>query len=155
VVRDCSQALASPSVLCMVRWRLNKITADQVGAGTTLAASLEAGLIEMIRPPWNKMGGRGMMKRWQRVSMDASAEDGITIIRITRGRKGDAMATVESLEWFEPDGHQYTGYAAAQETGRRPAVEVLADFKKVRAVVALESDDIWDPAWGDLLPIGR
>ena len=96
-----------------------------------------------------------MMKRGQRVSMDASAEDGITIIRITRGRKGDAMATVESLEWFEPDGHKYTGYAAAQETGRRPAVEVLADFKKVRAVVALESDDIWDPAWGDLLPIGR
>lgn len=96
-----------------------------------------------------------MVKRWQRVSMDASAEDGITIIRITRGRKGDAMAAVESLEWFEPDGHKYTGYAAAQETGRRPAVEVLADFKKVRAAVALESDDLWDPAWGDLLPIGR
>ncbi|MER8428411.1 hypothetical protein [Mesorhizobium sp. M1403] len=94
-----------------------------------------------------------MMQRGQRVSMDASAEDGITIIRITRGRKGDAMATVESLEWFEPDGHKYT-YAAAQETGRGPAVEVLADFK-VRAVVALESDNIWDPAWGDLLPIGR
>lgn len=72
MVRDCSQALASPSVLCMVRWRLNEITAEQVGAGTTLtspfrrrwggtgsrstAAGLEAGLIEMIRPPWNKMG---------------------------------------------------------------------------------------------------
>ncbi|MER9064369.1 hypothetical protein [Mesorhizobium sp. M0698] len=70
-----------------------------------------------------------MMQRGQRVSMDASAEDGITIIRITRGRKGDAMATVESLEWFEPDGHKYT-YAAAQETGRGPAVEVLADFKR-------------------------
>ncbi|RUV40040.1 hypothetical protein EOD29_30085 [Mesorhizobium sp. M1A.T.Ca.IN.004.03.1.1] len=69
-----------------------------------------------------------MMKRWQRVSMDASA--GITIIRIARGRKGDAMATVESLEWFEPDGHRYTGYAAAQGTGRRRSVEVLADFKK-------------------------
>lgn len=112
MVRDCSQALASPSVLCMVRWRLNEITAEQVGAGTTLEVyiavppalgwnglpdngrRLEAGLIEMIRPPWNKMGGRGMMKRWQRVSMDASAEDGITMIRITRGRKGDAM-----LKW--------------------------------------------------------
>lgn len=85
---------------------------------------------------------------------DASAEDGITIIRITRSRKGDAMATLESLKWFEPDSHKYTRYAAAQETGRRPAVEVLADLKRVRAVVALESDDIWDPARGDLLPVG-
>lgn len=114
MVRDCSQALASLSVLCMVSW-LNEITAEQVGAGTTsrftspfrrrwggtasrpTAAGPEAGLIEMIRPPWNKMGVE-QMKRWQRVSMGASAEDGITIIRITRGRKGDAMATVESLE---------------------------------------------------------
>jgi hypothetical protein len=58
----------------MVSWRRNEITAEQVGAGTTLevyiavppalgwngvrstVAGLEAGLIEMIRPPWNKMG---------------------------------------------------------------------------------------------------
>lgn len=72
MVRDCSQALASLSVLCRVSWRLNEITTEQVGLGTTLevyiavppalgwnglpANGLEAGLIEMILPPWNKMG---------------------------------------------------------------------------------------------------
>ncbi len=74
--------------------------------------------------------GVEQMKRWQRVSIDASGEDGITIIRITRGRKGDAMATLESLKWFELDSHKYTGYAPAQETGRRPAVEVLDELKR-------------------------
>ncbi|GLS35088.1 hypothetical protein GCM10010869_06760 [Mesorhizobium tianshanense] len=36
MVRDCSQALASPSVLCMVSWWLNEITAEQMDARTTL-----------------------------------------------------------------------------------------------------------------------
>lgn len=104
MVRDCSQALVSPGVLCMVSWRLNEITAEQVGAGTTLEVYIAVppalgwnGLPVNGRRPrgrthrdgptaFEQDGGRGMMKRWQRVSMDASAEDGITIIRITRGR---------------------------------------------------------------------
>lgn len=53
--------------------------------------------------------------RWCRVPMDADimSHGGTTIIRITRGTRGDAMASVERLEWFEPDGHKYTGYADA------------------------------------------
>ncbi|BCH19600.1 hypothetical protein MesoLjLa_64510 (plasmid) [Mesorhizobium sp. L-2-11] len=82
----------------MVSWRLNEITAEQVGAGTTLEVYIAVppalewnGLPANGRRPRGRArrddptaleqdGGRGMMKRWQRVSMDASAEDGITII---------------------------------------------------------------------------
>lgn len=93
------------------------------------------------------------MKRWERVAFDASAEDtGITIIRITRGTKGDAMANVEAPQWFEPDGHEYTGYAAATESGRRRAGDVIAEYRKARAVIAIEDETMWDPKWGELGP---
>lgn len=84
--------------------------------------------------------------------MDADTADlgGTTIIRITKGKKGDAMASVERMAWFEPDGHEYTGYADSVTDGRRPAAEVLADYRKTTAVVALESDDLWNPSWGEL-----
>lgn len=93
-----------------------------------------------------------MPKSWKRVAFDASSEDtGRTIIRITRGSKGDVMASVESLQWHEPDGHKYTGYAAASEGGRRLAADVIADYKKISADVAIESEDLWSPAWGNLV----
>lgn len=93
-----------------------------------------------------------MRKKWTKVPMNVSAEDsGETVIRITRGAKGDAMASVERLEWFEPDGHEHTGYAAATEGGRRLAADVIAELKKSRAVVALESEDLWNPVWGELV----
>lgn len=93
-----------------------------------------------------------MPKRWKRVPFDASAEDtGGTIIRITRGRRGEVMASVESLQWHEPDGHEYTGYAAASEGGRRLAGDVIADYRKLSADIALESDDLWNPEWGNLV----
>jgi hypothetical protein len=84
--------------------------------------------------------------------MDADIMDfgGTPIIRITRGTKGDAMASVESMQWFEPDGHEYTGYADAVTDRRRPAADVLAEFRKATAVVAVESEDLWDGAWGEL-----
>lgn len=84
--------------------------------------------------------------------MDADTADlgGTTIIRITRGKKGDAMASVERMAWFEPDGHQYTGYADSVTDGRRPAAEVLAEYRKTTAVVALESDELWNASWGEL-----
>jgi hypothetical protein len=93
-----------------------------------------------------------MAKRWRRVPMDASIVDlgGATIIRVTRGTKGDAMASVERMEWFEPDGHEHTGYADIVQDRRRPAAEVLAKHKKTTAVVAIEDDDLWDAAWGEL-----
>lgn len=75
---------------------------------------------------------------------------GTTIIRITRGKKGDPMASVERMEWFEPDGHEHTGYADAVTGARRPAVEVLAEYRKTTAVIALESEDLWDASWGEL-----
>ncbi|WP_210164340.1 hypothetical protein [Mesorhizobium sp. LNJC405B00] len=74
----------------------------------------------------------------------------MTIIRITRGTKGDPMASVERMHWFEPDGHEYTGYADAVTDRRRPAGEVLAEYRKTSAVVAVESEDLWDPGWGEL-----
>lgn len=93
-----------------------------------------------------------MPKKWTKVPMNASAVDcGETVIRFTRGTKGDAMASVERLEWFEPDGHEHTGYVAATEGGRRPAADVIAEFKKSKAVVALESEDLWNLAWGELV----
>lgn len=95
-----------------------------------------------------------MVKRWRRVAMDADIMDlgGTTIIRITRGEKGDAMASVERMEWFEPDGHEATGYADATIDRRRPAGDVLPEYKKALAVVALANDDLWDPVWGELVP---
>tara|TARA_R110002124_G_scaffold16882_7_gene71446 strand:+ start:12035 stop:12298 length:264 start_codon:yes stop_codon:yes gene_type:complete len=82
--------------------------------------------------------------------MTADTEDGGgPIIRITLGRKGDAMAVVEHLEWHEPDGHELTGYAAAVVDLARPAPEVLARFPN-GASIALASDDLWNPAWGEL-----
>jgi len=93
-----------------------------------------------------------MPKSWKRVTFDASAEDtGQTIIRITKGRQGDTMASVERLQWHEPDGHEHTGFAAGSETGRRPAAQVIADYKKLSAQIALESDDLWDTSWGILI----
>ena len=64
-----------------------------------------------------------MVKRWRRVSMDAGVVDygGAPIIRITRGSKGDAMASVEHMQWFEPDGDEYTGYVESVQDRRRPA----------------------------------
>jgi len=85
--------------------------------------------------------------------MDADIMDlgGTTIIRITRGERGDAMASVERMEWFEPDGHEATGYADATINRRRPAGEVLAEYKKTMAVVAIASDDLWDNDWGEFI----
>lgn len=84
-----------------------------------------------------------MPKHWKRVPFDASTEDtGRTIIRITKGQKGDVMASVESLRWYEPDGHEHTGYAASDESGRRRAAEVIEEHKKLSADIALESDDL-------------
>lgn len=92
-----------------------------------------------------------MVKVWQQVPFDADAADmGATIIRITRGKKGDAMASVERMQWLEPDGHEHTGYADVVADPRRRAAEVLPEYRKTGAVVALESDDLWDAAWGDL-----
>lgn len=93
-----------------------------------------------------------MAKRWRRVAMDVDIMDfgGTAIIRITRGAKGDTMASVERMQWFEPDGHENTGYADAVTDGRRPAQEVLAEYRKTTAVIALESEDLWDVAWGEL-----
>jgi hypothetical protein len=34
--------------------------------------------------------------------------------------------------------------------GRRPAAEVLAEYRKTTAVVALESDELWNATWGEL-----
>lgn len=93
-----------------------------------------------------------MGKRWRRVAMDADIIDlgGATIIRITRGTKGDAMASVERMDWFEPDGHAATGYADSVQDRRRPAAEVLAEHRKTTAVVAIEDEALWDAAWGEL-----
>lgn len=87
-----------------------------------------------------------MTKRWHRVPMDADTMNhgGTTIIRITRGTKGDAMASVERMEWFEPDGHEYIGYVDAVQDRRRPAGEVLAEYGKRIAVVAIEDETLWD-----------
>jgi hypothetical protein len=84
--------------------------------------------------------------------MDADTADlgGATIIRITRGKKGDAMASVERMAWFEPDGHEYTGYADSVTDARRPAAEVLAEYRKTGAVVAIENEELWDAGWGEL-----
>lgn len=60
------------------------------------------------------------------------------------------MASVERMAWFEPDGHEYTGYADSVMDGRRPAAEVTEEYRKTTAVVALESDDLWNPNWGEL-----
>jgi hypothetical protein len=94
-----------------------------------------------------------MAKRWRRVATDTDIMDlgGTTIIRITRGKKGDLMAGVERMNWFEPDGHEYTGYADAVTDPRRPAAEVLPEFDTKTAVVTLESEDLWDEAWGELI----
>ena len=89
------------------------------------------------------------MKRWKRVPFDSDAPDAGALIRIFR-KKGRVVATVTGYTWFEPDGHEYTGYADVVTSGARPVAEVLLDYKRSFAVVALESDDLWDAAWGAL-----
>ncbi|MEO9228413.1 MAG: hypothetical protein ABI216_05610 [Devosia sp.] len=94
-----------------------------------------------------------MAKRWRKVPTDADVVQlgGRTIIRITRGTRGDAMASVERMEWVEPDGHEYTGYAdSTTDRRRRPAGEVMAEYRTALVVVAIESEDLWDPDWGEL-----
>jgi hypothetical protein len=94
-----------------------------------------------------------MPKLWKRVGIDADVMEhgGVPIIRITRGTKGDAMAAVEHLHWFEPDGHEYTGYADVVIEGRRPASDVLREYRKTStAMIAIEDESLWDCAWGDL-----
>ena len=90
--------------------------------------------------------------RWKRVPVDADVMDhgGAAIIRITRGMKGAAMASVERLEWVKPDGHEHTGYADVATSDRRPAGEVLAAFRKARALIAIEDTSLWDETWGEL-----
>ncbi|TIN95540.1 MAG: hypothetical protein E5Y06_12375 [Mesorhizobium sp.] len=72
-------------------------------------------------------------------------------LTIRRVKKGRVVATVTQYEWFEPDGHEYTGYADPVTSHPRPVPEVLAEYKKAMAVVALDTDDSWDAAWGKLL----
>lgn len=60
------------------------------------------------------------------------------------------MATVTRYEWFDPDHNDSTGYVDVVESQARPASEVLPEFKKFGAQVALESDDLWDDTWGKL-----
>lgn len=55
-------------------------------------------------------------------------------------RKGKPVAQVIRYEWFEPDGHEHTGYADVTESIARPAAEVLAEFKKVGGQVAFYGD---------------
>lgn len=50
MVRECSQPLASLSVLCVVGW-LNEITAEQVGAGTTSRLHRRSVDARVERPP--------------------------------------------------------------------------------------------------------
>lgn len=90
------------------------------------------------------------MKGWKRVPFDSKELAGGALIRIFR-KKGRVVATVTQYEWFEPDGHEYTGYADLVTSHPRPVPEVLAEHKKAMAVVALDSDELWDAAWGKLL----
>ncbi len=87
--------------------------------------------------------------RFQKVSFDSGAPDAGALIRIFRAR-GRIVATVVRYEWFEPDDHKFTGYADLVESSPAPAGEVLQQFRKHGAQVALESDELWDAAWGDL-----
>ncbi len=90
------------------------------------------------------------MKGWKRVPFDSREPAAGALIRIFR-RRGRVVATVTRYQWFEPDGHEHTGYADLETSPPRPVPEVLAEHKKAMAVVALESDDLWDAAWGKLL----
>ncbi|MBX3584753.1 MAG: hypothetical protein KF810_22995 [Rhizobiaceae bacterium] len=58
------------------------------------------------------------------------------------------MATVEQYEWFEPDGHEYTGYVEVVVSGRRLASEVILEDRN--AVIAIEDESLWNDAWGQL-----
>lgn len=71
------------------------------------------------------------------------------LIKIFRLR-GKVVATVVRYEWFEPDGHEHTGYADVVETDPAPAAEVIAEFRKHTAQVAIESEGLWQDSWGQL-----
>jgi hypothetical protein len=89
-------------------------------------------------------------KNWKRVPFDTEElDESQALIKIFR-KRGRVVATVTRYEWFEPDGHEHTGYADLATSEPRPANEIIALFKKVSASVAIDSDDLWDAAWGQL-----
>ncbi|MBY5721775.1 hypothetical protein HFO33_35380 [Rhizobium leguminosarum] len=88
--------------------------------------------------------------RFHRVPFEtAKAPDAGALIRIFRLR-GNSVATVTRYEWFEPDGHEHTGYIDEVSTESASAASVVAEFRKQGGQVALENDSLWDPMWGVL-----
>lgn len=71
------------------------------------------------------------------------------LIKIFRVR-GEIVATVTRYHWFEPDGHQHTGYIDQVITKPTCADDVLIEFRKHGGQIALESDDLWTERWGVL-----
>jgi len=90
------------------------------------------------------------MKGWVQVSYDSEEPARGALIKIFRQR-GQVVATVTQYHWLEPDGHEFSGYADVRTSRPRPAGEVLAEYRKTLATVALESVDLWDISWGRLL----
>ena len=90
------------------------------------------------------------MKRWKRVPFETDEPVGIGPLIKIFGDPSRVVATVTRYEWYESDGHENTGYVTVQTSKPRPAGNVIAHHKELSASIALESDDLWDPAWGRL-----
>jgi len=89
-------------------------------------------------------------RNFKQVAFDTEFDEGsVPLIKVFR-RGGSVLAIKFSMEWFEPDGHEHTGFVDVFETGPMPAEEFFAEEIIPRANIALEDDALWDHSWGKL-----
>jgi len=90
-----------------------------------------------------------MSTLFERVPFKTEEPKGPSLLHIF-SRNGTVVATVTQYQWYEPDGHEHTGYAELETSRPCPAEDVVARFRLTGAEIALESDDLWNPRWGYL-----
>ena len=91
-----------------------------------------------------------MKRHFRKVPFETKFDEGsIPLIRIFR-RGGKVLAKMYRMEWFEPDGHEYTGYVDVVETNPIAADTFFSENRIPRADVALENDALWQTSWGKL-----
>lgn len=81
---------------------------------------------------------------------DVSDIANCTLVKVFR--KGKKLLAIEySLQWFEPDGHKYTGYVDYVQTEPYDATELFAEERFGSTVsVGLEDGVEWNESWGKL-----
>jgi hypothetical protein len=91
------------------------------------------------------------MQRYRRLAIGQDAPDAVTV-GIERAPEGGLLAAVWWPAHDDVDGDETT-YASVEEAlAAAEAARELHGFSEV--VVTLQSDDIWNPKWGEIDAVG-